>query len=105
VSDGNLEIDFERSGGFAGIPLRVSVNAQELGQTEADELRRLVEHADVPSLERIAREPRRAQPDRFQYDLSVTIGDSQHRVSLGESDVTENAKPLFQRLTELARQR
>jgi emfourin len=104
VSDGRLQIEFERSGGFAGVALRKSVDAGDLPPAEAEELRTLVERA-LPGLAESSPGPGPGKPDRFQYDLTVTIDDRVYRVTLGEAELPDDAKPLVDKLLVLARQR
>ncbi|MGH2653895.1 MAG: protealysin inhibitor emfourin [Actinomycetota bacterium] len=98
-----MQIEFQRSGGYAGNVLATSVDTGELPDPEADELTQLVERADLPALAGRPRGPGR--PDRFQYDLVVTVEDGRYEVTLGEAEVPETARPLLDRLVELARQR
>ncbi|MGH2767239.1 MAG: protealysin inhibitor emfourin [Actinomycetota bacterium] len=96
-----VKIEFQRSGGFAGTTLATSVDAGDLPQTEAEELGELVERADLPALSERPRRP--GGPDRFQYDLAVTLGDRRYQVTVGEAEVPETLRPLLDRLLELAR--
>ena len=97
-----LHIDFERSGGFAGLSLKASVDADNLPLDQAGELDALLRAADFFSLPE-----RPAQPgsgaDRFQYDITVTQGGRRHSVSIGESGLPPALRPLIDRLTDLAR--
>lgn len=102
MTDGKLQIEFERSGGFAGISLKKSVDAAGLPEAEARELRELVERADLAGVsERPGPGPGR--PDRFQYDIAVNIDDRRYRVTVGEADLPDSAKPLVEKLLVLAR--
>ena len=73
-------IEFERSGGFANIPLRAEVAGDALDPRERAALDAL-----------LAREPagaaaRAGAPDRFQYDVTVVAGGRRHHVRLGERE-------------------
>jgi hypothetical protein len=103
VSDGRLQIEFERSGGVAGVALRKSVDAGDLPQPEAEELRNLVERADIPALAERSRGPGPGRPDRFQYDLTVTLDDRRYQMTVGEADLPESLRPLVDKLLTLAR--
>jgi hypothetical protein len=96
-----VRIEFQRSGGFAGNVLATSVDTGELPEPQAEELTRLVERADLPALAERPRTP--GAPDRFQYDLTVTLEDGSYQVTLGEAEVPETCRPLLDRLLELAR--
>lgn len=83
-------IELARSGGFANIPVRASVATAALGARE---------RAGVDAL--LSREPAEAaeqagEPDRFQYDLTVIVGDRRHRVQLGERQIDERLRPLIE---------
>ena len=105
MTDDRLQIEFQRSGGVTGIPIEKTVDAGELPPAEAEELCRLVDRADLPSMAQRAGGPPGGRPDRFQYDLAVTMGDRQYRVTVHEPDIPANMKPLIDRLNDLARRR
>lgn len=105
MGDRDLQIEFQRSGGFAGAVLATSVDARDLPPDEAEELASLVERADLATLAGRAPDPRAGRPDRFQYDLAVTLGQRRFEVTLGDTDVPETLRPLLDRLLELARRR
>ena len=89
-------IEFERSGGFANIPLRAELAADALDPRERAGLEAL-----------LAREPagmtaRAGAPDRFQYDVSVVAGGRRHHVRLGERELDENLRALIDRLERAA---
>ena len=102
MSDGRLQIEFERSGGFAGVALRKSVDAGDLPPAEAEELRALVERA-LPELAETSRGPGPGRPDRFQYDLTVALDDRRYQMTVGEADLPESLRPLVDKLLTLAR--
>jgi len=98
-----LRISFERSGGFAGITTKTTVDEKDLAPEEAQELRQLVEGADFLNLsEKIM--PRSPRPDRFQYELSLEESGRQHKVTASEEVMPEKLKPLVKWLMEKARQ-
>jgi hypothetical protein len=105
VSEGRLQIQFQRSGGVTGIPIEKTVDTGELPPAEAEELGRLVDRADLPSMARREGGPPGGRPDRFQYDLAVTVGDRRYQVTVHEPDIPDNMKPLIDRLNDLARRR
>lgn len=99
-----LHIEFERSGGFAGVTLRASIDSSKLPPKEAAELEALVKRANLPALAARSRESR-ADPDRFQYALTVVCDDHTQQLRLGEREVTAELRPLLNRLLDLARRR
>jgi len=99
-----IHIDLERSGGFAGMSLRGSVDTSRLPPDEAGTIAELVDRVDFGALAAGAGAPARA-PDRFQYDLVVRRGKERHALSLGESQVTPELRSLLDHLVALARPR
>jgi hypothetical protein len=101
---GRTRIEFEQSGGFAGMTLSTTVDTARLPPDEAREIEQLVDQADLTALpSRPAGPPRGA--DRFQYDITVVRGRKRHHVTIQESDMPPAVRPLVQRLAELARRR
>ena len=88
-----MRIEFERSGGFAGMQLATSVDTSDLAPRDAELLEDAVEAAAFFKL------PRRlvsAAPgaDRFQYDLVVEEG---------EATIPDTLRPLIEHMSVLAR--
>jgi hypothetical protein len=81
-------IELVRSGGFAGITRRSSLDVSE---GEAAEVERLLD--ELPPADR----PRGA--DRFQYELRVTRGGETRAATLHEGAIPEEIRPLIDRLT------
>ncbi len=97
-----MRIEFVRSGGFAGILLTANIDSQTLPQDEAALLERMIEAANFFDLpEQI--KPTPPMPDRFEYEITISISQRTHTVAVGESVVTDQLRPLLDRLTELAR--
>lgn len=96
-----MRIAFERSGGFAGMLMSVSIDTTKLAPTEANQVRSLVEEAKFFQLpEAIANA---SQPDRFQYHLTIAEKKRQHSVVVGESSLPGSLKPLVDWLMDAAR--
>jgi hypothetical protein len=101
--DRSLRISIERSGGFAGITMRTTVDARDLAPGEAQKLRELVDQAGFMSLPpKIA--SRSPQPDRFQYELRLEEEGRQYAVTVSEEALPEKLKPLVKWLMEKARE-
>jgi hypothetical protein len=100
--DGNgLRIDFQRSGGFAGLTMGTTVDTSELPPEDAQVFERLVECLEKSG---VGDAPPAGRPDRFQYELTITRGDDSHRYELAEQDLTPEARELVSLLVERARQ-
>ena len=92
-----VRIEFERSGGVAGVSMRTAVDSQKLDPARAAELEGLlgcVEGAPAGG-------PGGA--DRFQYDLKIIHGGQQTAVTLRDGSLTDQQRRLVDLLTELAR--
>lgn len=98
-----MRISFERSGGFAGITTKTTVDEKDLGPDEAQKLRQLVEEVDFFHLSKKIMAGS-SRPDRFQYDLSLEESGRQHKVTVSEEVMPEKLKPLVNWLMERARQ-
>lgn len=104
MSDERFHIDFERSGGFTGVSVRTSLDSADLSPEEARRFADLLSGADLPGLP-AGRRAEGGRPDRFQYDLTVTRGGRRHQVSVGETEVGPQLRPLVDALVERARRR
>jgi hypothetical protein len=98
-----FRIDLERTGGFAGIPLRGSVDVAALPPEQAGALADLVERVDFAALER--QPAPQAWPDEFRYDLTVVRGDRRHHLVTGDRSATPELRELLARVVELAGRR
>ncbi len=98
-----LRISIERSGGFAGITTKTSVDEKDLAPEEARKLHQLVEEAEFFNLpgKIVSRSP---EPDRFQYELRLEENGRQYKVAVSEEAMPEKLKPLVNWLMEKARQ-
>lgn len=98
-----MRISIERSGGFAGITTKTTVDEKDVAPEEALKLRQLVEEADFFNLPgKIV--PRSPHPDRFQYTLRLEEKGRQNMVAVSEEALPEKLKPLVSWLMEKARQ-
>ena len=96
-----MRITFTRSGGFAGVRLRTTVNEDELSTEAAAQLRQLVDGADCFRLPgKIVAD--RKQPDRFQYELLLEDGERRHSILVDEEAVPPAMQPLLEWLTHIA---
>ncbi|HEX6675112.1 MAG TPA: protealysin inhibitor emfourin [Actinomycetes bacterium] len=94
VSEERIRIDLVRSGGFAGISRRASVDTGTLPPAEAARIAELVKAVDFDALGTLAAGPP-GRPDRFQYDLDVHEGGRHHHLTLGERDAPPELRALI----------
>ncbi len=97
-----MQVEFERSGGFAGMRLMVSISTDTLPEAEAKELRRLVESAGFFDLPAEINDSA-AVADQFVYRVTVDEAGQRHSVKTGESAAPESLRPLLEWLTRAAR--
>lgn len=97
-----MRIDFERSGGFAGMRLMLTLDTESLSPDEARELADMVDVASFFDLPTVIAAPTPGA-DRFHYTLTVVDAGRHHRVEMGETAVPDALWPLLRRLTALAR--
>jgi hypothetical protein len=95
-----MRIQFERSGGFAGITRKASVDTSRLPPAEKAQLESLVNAADF---DRIPPPKPGPSADRFQYRLTISDGGRRKTASFADGQVTPQMRPLLDRLLELAR--
>lgn len=96
-----MRIEFVRSGGFAGVSLRLAVESGALPAGERKALELLVDQARFFDLPPDLTSP---LPDAFQYDVAIEIEGRRHSVRLDEHAMPEEVKPLLRHLTDLARE-
>jgi len=96
-----MRIDFERTGGFAGMILQAIIDTNELPEEEANELRQLIEEANFFALPPTIKSASGA--DQFTYRLTVIASVRQHSVEVSDGAVPDSMRPLINRLTTLAR--
>jgi hypothetical protein len=96
VSD--LVVEFERSGGFAGITLTTRVHVTDLPTAQAVELERLLAAAGTPA----SNEPD-GQPDRFRYRIRPCGSADGCEVHLAEESLSPEEARLVDCLTDIAR--
>jgi hypothetical protein len=97
-----MQIQFERSGGFAGMTVAATIDTDQLPAQEADELRALIDAAgffNLPAKPAIAS----VGADQFQYTISVKAEGRQHTIQTGDASASEALQRLLRRLTALAR--
>ena len=91
-----MHIDFERSGGFAGMTIRTSVDTDKLPSAEANELSQIVKSANFFTL------PTSTGPgpgaDQFNYKITVQVDALSHTVTTTDTTMPPSLKPLVNHL-------
>lgn len=95
-----MYISLERTGGFAGMHLKKTVDTANLPADRATKLCQGVEAVDFFDLPSEMTSPIR-QPDRFQYKLTVAERGKQHTVLVSEQAASTKLRSLVQSLIEV----
>jgi len=83
--------------------LSYAVDTDELSASEADELQKLVESADIAGLgER--QSARRPRPDAFSYRLKIDNEDGSHTIVASDTDMSASLRQLITWLVKRATQ-
>jgi len=101
VGSTNVHIEFRRTGGLAGLAMVATVDTDTLGPEKSAGLLANLERADVADLASRPL-PTPTGADRFQYDLTVQQGDDRHSLTVGESALPAELRPLVRDLMALA---
>ncbi len=97
-----MRIQFERSGGFAGMRLAATIDTATLPADQASALQSSIDAARVFDLPANSPAPPQAA-DQFQYHVSIDAGNKKHTVDVGEGSASPALSALLQQLTTLAR--
>lgn len=97
-----MKINFERTGGFAGMRMTAMLDTELMPQEDASHLENMVDASNffdlpevLPALEKGA--------DYFQYRLTVELEGQKHTVEVSEASVPDELRPLLNLLMEEAR--
>jgi hypothetical protein len=96
-----MRITFERTGGFMGRKVNLTLNLDDLPADQAGTLRRLLNEANFFTLSEDP--PTRPVPDGFKYTITVEAGTVKHTVRTSDTSAPEELRPLLQELSQKAR--
>ncbi|MDQ3150576.1 MAG: hypothetical protein M3R63_02245 [Actinomycetota bacterium] len=99
MSDEHVRADLVRSGGFAGLTRRSSVDTATLPPDEARQLRDLVAGLDFAALADAGASRSRA-PDSYSYDLTIVRGPERVRVVRDDRGIGAELRPLIRFLDQ-----
>jgi len=105
VTEERIRVALVRTGGFAGLELRTTLDTAHLPEAEARELAGLVQRVDFESLGPggSAEDTGPGWPDAFHYRLSVRRGGRRWDGLFGEQQVPPELRPLLTKLVARAR--
>ena len=99
-----MRISFERTGGFAGMKLKATVDSNLLSPAEANRLQKLVHKSrfyDLP----FELKARSQGTDRFHYTLTIESDQGTHTVEASEEAIPADMRPLLDWLIRFCRSR
>ena len=96
------KINFERTGGFAGIRLKAEVEMNDLPEDQKREIIELLDEADFEELpEKLS--GKMPMPDEFVYSITVRSREKEYKVLAGESSLPNDLQPLTEILERIAK--
>ena len=95
------KILFERTGGFMGRKVSVTIDMDDLPEDRAEALGNLLDEANFFELPADLTSP--AMPDAFTYNITVFSEDEQHSVRLSDASAPDDLRPLLEELSRQAR--
>lgn len=95
------KIEFERTGGFMGRKVSLSLNLEDLPPDQARTLDLLLEQADFFNISDYPDTP--PVPDAFVYSITIITETRRHTVHTSETTVPEQLRPLITDLSARAR--
>lgn len=94
------KIMFERSGGFLGQSIDITLDLDSLPSNESRHLLYLVQGADFFRIPENLVAP--LTTDEFLYTITVEAGATRHRVRVNDTTMPESLRPLINELVTLA---
>ena len=98
-----MRVEWERTGGFAGIRMAATIDSESLSREDASQLRELVEAAGFFDLPEKIGGPDAGGADRFLYTIVVETEGLRHTVHTSEAAAPPALRSLIQWLTNVAR--
>ena len=99
-----LRVQYERTGGFTGIPFRADFRPGDLPDEQAKTLLDLLDETDFDELpEDFTRD--QVHPDQFTYRITVETDEGEHTVILGDASAPEDMRELLRLLDRIARRK
>jgi hypothetical protein len=99
-----MKINFERSGGFAGLLTTLSVDTSSLPSEQAAQIQNMVEHANFFNPSSAPPPPKGGPADYYKYKITVETEDERkHTVECTDIAMQPSIKPLIDFLGKQAK--
>ena len=100
----HIYIQYERSGGFAGITSKLELASDTLPSSEVQQLEHMVVDSGFLGFDKND-SIRGEAPDQFSYRVTIEYKNEKNTVELSETTIPESFRPLFNYLNQKARSR
>jgi hypothetical protein len=93
-------INFKRTGGSMGREVAMNFDLGSMPGSVAQRVHGLLTTSnffEIPLVNDLV-----ANPDEYQYDITVVAGNSIHTIHISDTSMPESLRPLVEELTELA---
>lgn len=97
-----MRIVFEQTGGFMGRKTNLTLDLNDLPDSQGELLRLLLDQADFLTLNE-SYPASSSSRDQFQYRVTVQTDDIEHTVQAAESSIPDSLRPLIDELSRLER--
>jgi hypothetical protein len=100
-----MRITFERTGGFMGRKVSLTLELDELPSDQAETLHRYLDEANFFTIEGTPSSPgpTRFARDEFHYLITVETRDTKHTVRTTDATMPASLRPLIEELSRLTR--
>ena len=95
------KIYYERTGGFMGRKVSVTIDLDDLPEDQAELLDDLLDEADFFELPADLTKP--SMPDSFTYNITISSEKGQHSVRVSDTTAPDDLRPLLEELSRQAR--
>ena len=97
-----FHIDFERSGGFAGITTKIDIDSNSLPPDEVEKLEQLINDSGFFEFDKND-SVQVGLPDQFRYELTIKYKNERQTIELSDATIPESFRPLINYLNQKAR--
>lgn len=97
-----FHIDFERSGGFAGITTKIDIDSNSLPPYEVEKLEQLINDSGFFEFDKND-SVQVGLPDQFRYELTIKYKNERQTIELSDATIPESFRPLINYLNQKAR--
>ncbi len=99
--EGDFSVHLERTGGFTGIPVNITINSIKITRAQVEEIRQLIIDSRLIGMEDSLSD--KGYPDQFYYAFTIKQQKGVHEVKIDEKNISPVIRKLINRVTEIAR--